>query len=609
VSRTIVLLLALVAAIPGCVRPDPTPRFTPAWEGYDPTAGNPLKTRKALLVADCQINNLFCRPLPERNLSAEAAAETAIRPPQLDMFSADVMRWILKNGSPDADVVLHLGDALNLATTGEFDRFLEIMETSTRPWFMAPGNHDFFYLGIYAPQDEQMLADAAYASGEPLVKDQFIRLYVAALLRQTEEGCLALADALGIEPGKGKSVRDVAKEIPATFEWHAGVEFEGYLAGICWKLDPERPWRSYLLQSINVSDPASAPWEMRVYLLDSCQYQYRPTMAPNAWRSYPSPLNVGLTGEMLPDQLRKIREWLESAAELHGTVAMCHHPFEHLAPRSRTNLGWLWREQQMGALVSAHTHSGYFAHHDLGGERDEIELNIGSTTDWPMEWRTLQTFVDTEKRTIYVRSDRSMLVDVLRKRGGFFEPGWEIPLNAPDDYRHYKQGESAKGLLVDYYLGAHLTPYWLPPPRIKPNKAARDTEMDVKRAMLWTHLRLVSRYPTDPASEPDWPSGCFDDESVVKRIQTATGTDEPIENKIAFLQELARFEKSRSTVDPATGESVDDVRLRYKISQATWASRFMAEKGRRLRVEDDLIRVDWDERVEAKAREYGVMKE
>ena len=127
--------------------------------------------------------------------------------------------------------------------------------------------------------------------------------------------------------------------------------------------------------------------------------------------------------------------------------------------------------------------------------------------------------------------------------------------------------------------------------------------------MLWTHLRLVSRYPTDPASEPRWPSGCFDDESVVKRIQTSAGTDEPIENKIAFLQELAAFEKSRRTKDPATGESLDEVRMRYKISQATWASRFMAEKGRRLRVEDELIRIRWDERTEAKAKKYGLTKE
>ena len=37
------------------------------------------------------------------------------------------------------------------------------------------------------------------------------------------------------------------------------------------------------------------------------------------------------------------------------------------------------------------------------------------------------------------------------------------------------------------------------------------------------------------------------------------------------------------------------MRKRFKISQAAWASRFMKERGRHLRVEDEMIHVDWDE--------------
>ena len=32
------LTVSLLVALPGCVRPDPTPRFTPAWEKFDPAA-------------------------------------------------------------------------------------------------------------------------------------------------------------------------------------------------------------------------------------------------------------------------------------------------------------------------------------------------------------------------------------------------------------------------------------------------------------------------------------------------------------------------------------------------------------------------------------------
>ena len=60
---------------------------------------------------------------------------------------------------------------------------------------------------------------------------------------------------------------------------------------------------------------------------------------------------------------------------------------------------------------------------------------------------------------------------------------------------------------------------------------------------------------------------------------------------VKFLKELAFFEDTRHTVDLKTGESLDDVRFRYKLCQAAWAARFEKEKGRRLRVEDDLIRI------------------
>jgi hypothetical protein len=295
---------------------------------------------------------------------------------------------------------------------------------------------------------------------------------------------------------------------------------------------------------------------------------------------------------MLPDQLRTVRRWMEEGMETSGFTLMCHHPFDVLAPRTRSSLGWLWRERRGTMMVSAHTHAGYFAHHDLGGGRDELELNIGSTVDWPMEWRILKGFVDPSSREVYARVDRKTLVDELIHRPGYFRLDWEIPRDAPDDYRKYKQGESAQGILFDFYLAHHLVPYWLPPPRIRPNKAARDTEAQVKDTLLWTYFRLVQYYPTDPdGPEPAWPEGCASDREVVDRIVAATGQQGAIGPKTALLRELRDFERSRATADPKSGESTDDERRRYKLSQAGWASRFESSQGRRLRLEDELIRI------------------
>ena len=71
------------------------------------------------------------------------------------------------------------------------------------------------------------------------------------------------------------------------------------------------------------------------------------------------------------------------------------------------------------------------------------------------------------------------------------------------------------------------------------------------------------------------------------------------------LQELEAFEASRRTKNLETGQSQDEERLRYKLSQAAWASRYESAQGRRLSVEDDLIRIDWDRAMQRRQQFIG----
>ena len=180
----IILGALTITAFPGCIKPDLKPRFTPAWESFDPDDERWIKSNEVLVVADCQLHNLYSKAIPERNLSAEAAASTAIRPPQLDMFAGDVLRYITTTGCPDSKTIVHLGDALDLACEGEWTEFAEVMNASGKPWVVAPGNHDFFYFGVYDPHRTKLWDDACYGSGDPLTKDRYIPLYVATLLLQ-----------------------------------------------------------------------------------------------------------------------------------------------------------------------------------------------------------------------------------------------------------------------------------------------------------------------------------------------------------------------------------------------------------------------------------------
>lgn len=601
--RPRLLCIALSLCTGACVVPDPVPSYLPAWEPFDPQEGGWATTRPVLIAADCQFHNLLSKPVPERNLSAEAAVATAIRPPQLDLFSRDVLSWVLREGAPETQATLFLGDALNLACEGEFETFVEVMSGSGKPWFLAPGNHDAYYFGVFQPERAGLWEDACHGAGRPVDKALLIRLYVAALLGQEGPGFDALARALDLENARDLPLDARAGLIPSAFDWLAPAGAPGILDGICWEIDDLRPWRSFILQSVDLSHPGEGSLGTHALLLDSCQYGRRPDMLPNAWASYPLGLNCGYTGEMLPNQLRKVRNWVEENREQTGFVLMCHHPFDSIAPRAKSSLGWIWREKSVSILVTAHTHSGYFVHHDLGGETDELELNLGSTTDWPMEWRTLVAYRNPEKQQVYIRTDRHTLVEALTNREGYFLQGWEVPLDAPDDYRKYKQGSSAGGVLAGIYYAYSLVPYWLPQPRMRPSRAARRTEAQVKDTMLWTYQRLLQAFPTHPdQGQPVWPQGCDTDHEVSERILALTGMEEGMAMKTDLLVELEVFERTRSSWDPTSQTTTDDIRERFKISQAAWASRFEQSRGRLLNVEDELIRVDWEKMVDKSNR-------
>jgi hypothetical protein len=169
-----------------------------------------------------------------------------------------------------------------------------------------------------------------------------------------------------------------------------------------------------------------------------------------------------------------------------------------------------------------------------------------------------------------------------------------VPIDAPDDYRNYRQGKTTNALFASYAFAFHLVPYWLPPPHVRANAEAKETEAQVKDVLLWTYFRLLQMFPTDPTRDPpNWPKGCSSDREVVDRITTAAAVRVRLEDKIALLQELSTFERTRRSRYPDSGKPSDDARAAFKISSAAWASRFEHSSGRHMEVEDELIRVRW----------------
>jgi len=589
--RAHLAVLLGLAALGACAAPpDPYQRYLPALEHLDASGPDWISSRPVLLVADCQLHNNYQKPIPDRNLSIKQFAGTAIRPPQLDLFAPDVLRWILKHGGTGTEAILHLGDAIDLACEGEFREFLEVMQCTDKPWLMVPGNHECFYFGSYDPRYPEMWEDACYGAGSPIQKDHYIRLYVAAILGQDDPGTLALADALGLREVRKQDPFALQKRIPDRFHWEAPDGTGGFLIAIAWNIDSTRPWRSFILQRADLTGRGERSIPFHAILMDTCQYAELPAMVPNAWDNYPLELNCGLTGEMLADQLRIIRKWVEARKENLLTFVV-HHPLDQLASKSRSSLLWLWRHSRTGGAISGHTHEGHYYYHELGDGRVALELNVASTSDWPMEWRTLVAHFNGAD--FYIKSKRHTMVEELKNRKGYFLREWEVAQGANDDFRKYMIGEPSPFTFTDYLLAYHLWPRVLGRLRVRPSEAACHTEARIKDTMLWAFHRLIRMFPTDTkAGKPRWPEGCRTDAQVKERIEILSKKEPPIEETIAFLKELVAFEKSRSTRDPETRQSTDESRVRYKLSQAVWASRYEVTHGRRLQARDELIRVE-----------------
>jgi len=317
--------------------------------------------------------------------------------------------------------------------------------------------------------------------------------------------------------------------------WRYNAQGRPFLRSLSWKIDEGNPWRSFVVQEVDLSLDASI--SIRAILLDTAQYEEKPILLPLS-------RNAGVTGELLDDQVGVVNSWIESDQNRKRVwVLIGHHPFDDLSPRSQKALDDLRKKTGALVYVSAHTHAGQFIVHDADQEKDKwLELNIGSILDWSLEFRTFQIERSKEDARLVLRSPRYTMHDRLFKF-------MQLPTN--DEIWEAKPGDE------DYYLGHE---------NLK-DLDAHKTEIRLKDALLATFHRLIRFNPTRAGDQDTpWPSCCRNDEAVLAAIDRAV-KDESLDKKIEFLLELDRFERGRRVENP-------DTHQKYRLSQAIWASKY-----------------------------------
>lgn len=347
------------------------------------------------------------------------------------------------------DIVVVLGDGTNIACSNEYDIFAKIMrghdrdepDADGRLWLMAHGNHDSYMQGMqnsyiptrdtyrepalmprsvvptdetwwretvpllqsqyiwiknnwlksdknkafqgyswnyacYAPRSESDTQESK--SSSPMNKVQWLAKYFAEL---EPHGLTVVSSPI---PDKGPSVLNVpGKEFdnwPQTFRLKSD-RVTGKLAAINYRMEGRwmRPdfseppgqvqlqeaWKSFVVQSIDLS-PVH-----RLVLIDTSVCED----ARGVGRA-----NAGKYGCIGADQMRIIARLAKVEPGVKVTIAG-HFPLKDLSESERRKLFEIMEQSQPWDYISAHTHAPVSRIKWNGG----VELNIGSTTDWPAE--------------------------------------------------------------------------------------------------------------------------------------------------------------------------------------------------------------------------------
>lgn len=393
-------------------------------------------------------------------------------------------------------------------------------------------------------------------------KSDVIRWYVRALSEQPDPGAASLKPRIA----------SVHEEIP--FDGAA----DGLLVGAAWHIDQRKPWRSYVVQALNLTAPEQAKpvHEVFAILIDTATYVGTPDLIP-----WPNP-NAGATGDIPDPEAKIIKAWAKQIHERNAVlILMGHHPYDSLTSRGKRVIDELRQRYRLAIYVSAHTHKGRWFAHGFGDDgKSWPELNVGSVLDAPVEVRDffvkLTDSLGSKERVVVVSN-------LLRMEEELEQP------DAPACRDHTANGPAPSELWDCAALAGSASweavpedpDYYLAYNQLSSPSASR-TAVRLYKGLLRSYQRMLNAIPSDPDAS-EWPAAWTSDVEVCARIKAviASGDHKAMQ---ALLVELAAFDEGvgatrRIAADPAAQHD-------YRICQAWWAAKYDRTAGRVPDVED-----------------------
>lgn len=428
-NSCLIVIMACFAV--GCVG---TPKKTIPLRPSDTSIGSPF-----LIVADPQIHNIYGMELKQMLQMSDVVSKVAIRPPELNILAPLILPHLVseaqKTATPKA--IFLLGDATNIACSGEYLRFAESIEAAKPdgvPLFLAHGNHDSYLMGTvnsYGPvactpewppnftsaenepvdvswwaetpkinsSHKRNWKDACYQSTDvskesssPMNKSQWLAKYLAALKLD------GLVKTTSEPPMETNKVTD-RFELAYTFKPDSKLAKYAFKAKGFWyppkfvdfptspETDFMRVSKSFIVQSVDFDDS-------RVIIIDTSVCES--AVGGGKFQS----TNAGSNACVGIEQFEIIKEYVE---ELKGKrlVIAGHFPLVDLKREERNLLMEIASTHEGWVYLSAHTHDALSERKWPGG----WEINVGSTTDWPMEVNLVWLYSsDLEPRVLGTRN-------------------------------------------------------------------------------------------------------------------------------------------------------------------------------------------------------------
>lgn len=392
-----------------------------------------------LFVADPQLHNMYGSGVGQMTSGADFTSRVAIRPPEVNLLAEHALRELVRQGMegerPKAMVLL--GDGTNIGCSAEFDELMGVLREANSkrvPLLMAHGNHDSYLMGTvnsYGPTevsayeaapgefivddswwpawaegeypkrkwgltrehtwrnacyragypdaaDGELSASARHRQSQPLSKLRWLAKYLAILQEQGLQVVRQGSDRSGVAPGVRPVVQFASEVKPGSFLASLNYRLIGRwyrpdFKGTAKDSDLQRVWKSFVVQSMDLG-PSN-----RVIIIDTSVCELARGGLHLSKGFYGS--NAGSYGCLGDEQLAAIQQLLDQTDNSMGVTFMGHFPLADIKASDREELRRLMAVRGKWTYVSAHTHHAFA---ELP-RPDGLELNIGSTTDWPIE--------------------------------------------------------------------------------------------------------------------------------------------------------------------------------------------------------------------------------